>query len=94
MITKVKLKAWGNSLGAIIPKEIVNQIGLKEGEEVEISLRPVTRDIKRLFGKYHTGSPQEAKDEMRAGWADEEEEKEAEDDNNHDYNKEDRRKRG
>lgn len=70
MITKVKLKAWGNSLGAIIPKEIVNQIGLKEGEEVEISVRPVTRDIKRLFGKYHTGSAQEAKDEMRAGWRD------------------------
>ena len=92
MITKVKLKAWGNSLGAIIPKEIVNQVGLKEGEEVEISLRPVTRDIKRLFGKYHTGSAQEAKDEMRTGWADEEEEKEAEDDN-HDF-KEDRRKRG
>jgi antitoxin component of MazEF toxin-antitoxin module len=96
MITKVKLKAWGNSLGAIIPKEIVNQIGLKEGEEVEISLRPVTRDIKRLFGKYHTDSAQEAKDEMRRGWADEEEEKEAEDDNNNnnDYDKEDRRKRG
>jgi antitoxin component of MazEF toxin-antitoxin module len=94
MIAKVKLKAWGNSLGAIIPKEIVNQIGLKEGEEVEISLRPVTRDIKRLFGKYHAGSAQEAKDEMRAGWADEEEEKEAEDDNNkHGYNK-DSRKRG
>lgn len=92
MITKVKLKAWGNSLGAIIPKEIVNQIGLKEGEEVEISLRPVTRDIKQLFGKYHTGSAQEAKDEMRTGWADEEEE--AEDNSNHDYNKEDRRKRG
>jgi antitoxin component of MazEF toxin-antitoxin module len=94
MIAKVKLKAWGNSLGAIIPKEIVNQIGLKEGEEVEISLRPVTRDIKRLFGKYHTDSAQEAKDEMRRGWADEEEEKEDEDDTDNDYDKEERRKRG
>jgi antitoxin component of MazEF toxin-antitoxin module len=67
LITRVKLKAWGNSLGAIIPKEIVNQIGLKEGEEVEISVRPVT-DTKRLFGKYPSGNAQKAKDEMRAGW--------------------------
>ncbi len=70
MITKVKLKAWGNSLGVIIPKEIVSQIGLKEGEEVEITVRPGSADIKRLFGKYRTGSAQEAKDEMRAGWHD------------------------
>lgn len=69
LITRVKLKAWGNSLGAIIPKEIVNQIGLKEGEEVELSVRPVT-DIKRLFGKYPSGDAQKTKDEMRAGWRD------------------------
>lgn len=73
MITKVKLKAWGNSLGVIIPKAVVNQIGLKEGEEVEITVRPGSDDIKRLFGKYHTGSAQEAKDEMRAGWQDDDE---------------------
>lgn len=82
MITKVKLKAWGNSLGAIIPKEIVNQIGLKEGEEVEISVRPVTTDIKRLFGRYPTGNAQEAKEEMRAGWRDD-------DDDNTNYDADD-----
>jgi len=60
--------ARGNSLGAIIP-EIVNQIGLREGEEVEISVRSVT-DIKRLFGKYPTDSAQKAKNEMRKGWRD------------------------
>jgi antitoxin component of MazEF toxin-antitoxin module len=69
MIARVKLKAWGNSLGAIIPKEVVNQAGLREGEEVEISVRPVT-NVKRLFGRYPTGSAQEAKDEMREGWRD------------------------
>ena len=69
MNTRVRLKVWGNSLGVIIPKEIVNQIGLREGEEVEISVRPVT-DIKRLFGRYQTGSAQKGKDEMRAGWRD------------------------
>ena len=69
MNTRVKLKAWGNSLGVIIPKNIVDQIGLRDGEEVEISVRPVT-DIKRLFGKYPTGSAQKAKEELRGGWRD------------------------
>jgi len=69
MITRVRLKAWGNSLGAVIPKALVNEIGLKEGQEVEISVRP-TREVKRLFGKYPTGSAQKTKDEMRAGWRD------------------------
>ena len=69
MITRVRLKAWGNSLGAVIPKALVNEIGLKEGQEVEISVRP-TGEVKRLFGKYPTGSAQKAKDEMRAGWLD------------------------
>lgn len=69
LIRRVKLKAWGNSLGAIIPKEIVNQAGLREGEEVEISIRPVT-NVKRLFGRYPTGNAQKAKDEMRTGWHD------------------------
>lgn len=69
MITRVRLKAWGNSLGAVIPKALVNEIGLKEGQEVEISVRPIGQ-VKRLFGKYLTGSAQKAKDEMRAGWRD------------------------
>lgn len=64
---KARLKAWGNSLGVIIPKEVVNQIGLKEGQEVEVSLRKAA-DIKHLFGKYPVGDAQKAKDEMREGW--------------------------
>jgi antitoxin component of MazEF toxin-antitoxin module len=82
MITKVKLKAWGNSLGAIIPKEVVNQIGLKEGEGVEISVHPIRTIVRRIFGKYPKGSAQEAKDEMRAGWHDDDYKEE---DNNDDY---------
>ena len=69
MIRRVKLKAWGNSLGAVIPKDMVNEIGLREGQEVEISVRPAI-DVTDLFGKYPTGSAQKAKDEMRAGWRD------------------------
>lgn len=66
---RARLKALGNSLGIIIPREIVNQLGLKEGQQVEISIRPL-QDIKRLFGRYPTGNAQEAKEEMRKGWHD------------------------
>ena len=70
MNPRVRLKKWGKSLGAIIPKKVVKQAGLKEGEEVEISVRPVS-DIKRLFGRYHTGiSTQRIKNDMKAGWQD------------------------
>ncbi len=69
VLSRTKVKAWGNSLGVIIPKEIVNQIGLKEGQEVEISVRRPA-DIKRLFGKYRLGEGQKVKDEMRTGWRD------------------------
>lgn len=67
MISRVRLKAWGNSLAAIIPRHIVKELGLKNGQEVEISVRPAT-GVKGLFGKYPTGSGQKAKEEMRTGW--------------------------
>lgn len=31
-------KKWGNSLGVIIPKDILEAEGVKEGEEIEISV--------------------------------------------------------
>lgn len=39
------------TLGVITPGEIVSQIGSKEGEKVEISVRPTATNIKRLFGR-------------------------------------------
>ena len=67
MISKSKLRRWGNSLGVIIPRELVAKEGLREGEEVEISLRKIS-DIKALRGKFPIESLQRAKDEMRKGW--------------------------
>lgn len=62
---RVRLRAWGDSLDAVIPGHIVKELGLKKGQEVEISIRPATDT---LFGKYPAGSAQKAKDEMGAGW--------------------------
>src|SRR5271157_2380654 len=51
MMTKAKVKCWGNSLGVVLPKTLVEEEGLKEGEEVEITVRKVS-DVRRLRGKY------------------------------------------
>jgi antitoxin component of MazEF toxin-antitoxin module len=67
MQSKAKLKRWGNSYGVIVPKEIVEKEGLKEGEEVEISVRKAS-DIRRLFGRYPFKDLQLEKEQMRKGW--------------------------
>ena len=68
MITsKSKLKRWGNSFGVLIPKEVVEREGLKEGEEVQISVTK-TSDTKHLFGKYPFKDLQKQKEKMKEGW--------------------------
>lgn len=69
MIAKSKLKRWGNSFGVIVPKRLVEGEGLKEGEEVEVSVTKIV-DIKSLRGRFPVENLQEAKDEMRKGWSD------------------------
>lgn len=37
---KTKIRRWGNSFGVVIPKEVINQEGLKENNEVFVTLQP------------------------------------------------------
>lgn len=37
-MTTVKVKEWGNSLGVIIPKEIVEHVSLHAGDEIKIDI--------------------------------------------------------
>ncbi len=67
MNTKAKIKCWGNSLGIVLPKGMVEEEGLKEGEEVEITVRKMF-DVRSLRGKYPFKDLQHEKDEMRRGW--------------------------
>ena len=67
MITKTKVKRWGNSLGIVLPKTIVDEEGLKEGEEVEVTVRKAS-DVRLLRGKYPFKDLQHEKDEMKRGW--------------------------
>lgn len=67
MITKSKVKRWGNSLGVVLPKALVEEEGLKEGEEVEVTVRKIS-DVRALRGKYPFKDLQHEKDEMRRSW--------------------------
>ncbi len=69
MITKSRLKRWGNSFGVVIPRRLVKDEDLKEGEEVEVTVSKIV-NIKALRGRFPVADLQKAKDEMRKGWSD------------------------
>ncbi|MDG7012320.1 MAG: AbrB/MazE/SpoVT family DNA-binding domain-containing protein, partial [Nitrososphaerota archaeon] len=48
MQLNAKLKRWGNSYGVVVPKEVVEKEGLREGEVVEVIVRKAI-DVKRLY---------------------------------------------
>ena len=67
MNMKTKVRCWGNSLGIVLPKALVDEEELKEGEEVEITIRKVS-DVRSLRGKYPFKNLQHEKEEMKRGW--------------------------
>lgn len=66
---ETRTRKWGSSIGVVLPKEVVDEIGIKPNEKIVINIkkRPLAKEF---FGKFpHWGkSTQELKDEMRAGW--------------------------
>ena len=58
MITKTK--QWGNSLAVIIPKEKVEELKLKPGEEININIKKNTNILKEIFGSINFNRPAEA----------------------------------
>ncbi|MEK6825368.1 MAG: AbrB/MazE/SpoVT family DNA-binding domain-containing protein [Nanoarchaeota archaeon] len=65
-----RLKRWGNSVGIIIPAEMLREKGLKEEEEVIISVEK-KKGIRYLFGslKHAKIDAQKVKDELRKEWS-------------------------
>ncbi len=64
----VKVKKWGNSMGIIIPKELVKERNIEEGETISI-LVSKKADFSKTFGKLKSNiSGQEFKDLVRKGW--------------------------
>lgn len=65
MKTKTLVKQWGNSLGLIIPCEIVRHENIKSDDEVIVDITK-RQDIMKLFGSLKLKkSSQQMKDEFR-----------------------------
>ena len=50
MTMSVKTKEWGNSIGIIIPRRAVEELGIAVGEEIIIDIRKKQIVLKELFG--------------------------------------------
>ncbi len=68
MPAEITLKKWGNSVGAVLPKEFVESQGLKENDKVIIDIVKKA-DLTKIFGSLKREmSGQEFKDMVRKGW--------------------------
>jgi antitoxin component of MazEF toxin-antitoxin module len=47
---KAETKKWGNSLGIVIPKSVVEELNLKPHEEVVIEIRKTRNALADMFG--------------------------------------------
>lgn len=46
-----KARKWGNSIGVILPREVVEKVGIKEGSDVELLVSARRQNVlKELFG--------------------------------------------
>ncbi len=50
MTISIQTKQWGNSMGIIIPKEKVDELKLKTGQEVLVTIELKDNPLKELFG--------------------------------------------
>ena len=53
---ETRLKAWGNSVGIVIPKEEIKKEGLHVDQKVKVVITPIkTLKVKDIFGKLKLG---------------------------------------
>jgi len=68
MATEVVLKKWGNSMGVVLPKELVEKEQLKKNEKIFLEIVKEA-DLTKIFGSLKRKmSGQEFKDLVREGW--------------------------
>ncbi|MBI4981342.1 AbrB/MazE/SpoVT family DNA-binding domain-containing protein [Candidatus Woesearchaeota archaeon] len=62
-------RKWGNSLGIILPKEIVNEEDIAENEKIMVGIKK-KHLAKEFFGLLHGWKrpTEEIKREMKKGW--------------------------
>ena len=69
MKVQTVLRKWGNSIGVVIPKYIIEKEKLSEGEEVTVIIEG-KNDLKDVFGSLKDWKidTQKFKDELRKEW--------------------------
>ena len=67
---KTKAKIWGNSIGIVIPREIVAKAKIKSEKEIIVEIKP-RNVLKETFGtlKEWEIDSQKVKDELRKEWS-------------------------
>ena len=65
---EVVLRKWGNSIAAVIPREVVEKEHLKENQKIDLQIMKKA-DLSDIFGSLKRKmSGQEFKDMCREGW--------------------------
>jgi antitoxin component of MazEF toxin-antitoxin module len=55
---KAHTRAWGNSIGIVIPREVVRELNIKPHEEIVIEIRQKSGTVlKELFGTFKWKRP-------------------------------------
>lgn len=68
MAVEIIVKKWGNSMGLILPKELIKIKGLKENDKVLVDIVKKT-NLRKIFGTLkRTMSGQKFKEMVREGW--------------------------
>ena len=68
MATRAIVKKWGNSIGIILPRELVEKEKLKERDKILVEVVKEA-DLTKVFGSLKRKmSGQEFKDLVREGW--------------------------
>lgn len=66
MTVEVKTKKWGNSIGVIIPKKLVDELNIKPEEKVQLSISKQSNVLKELFGSMQSDkSAEQLRSEVR-----------------------------
>ncbi len=72
MITKTKVKKWGNSIGIVIPKEDAERMNIKIGERIIIEVKKKENVLRELKGTMNFGDSKkflkEVRKEMKSKW--------------------------
>ena len=68
-VIETKVKRWGNSLGIVIPSEVVDKKNIRENDNIKILIMSDSKEVfKKTFGLLKgklTKKTQQIKDELR-----------------------------